>query len=120
MIKALVPLLLLMIQFSAAQTTPHSATVPSASTMTNKTEPLFYPFPVELKAQIRDLQYSSDQLEIRNNKLQLEIEQNKAKQRDMLDAMRTIAFEFATKNHIDLSLNDLDPQKVGFARKLKK
>lgn len=78
-----------------------------------------YLFPPEQKAELRDLQYQGDQLEIQNQKLLMQIEQNKEKQNALIDQMKEVAFEYAQKRKIDLSLYELDPVQMKFAKKKK-
>ena len=78
-----------------------------------------YLFSPEDHAKMRDLQYQGDQLEIQNKKLELEIERNKAKQRELLDQMLNLASHVAQQRHIDLSLYELDAIQMKFAKKKK-
>lgn len=74
----------------------------------------FYPFPPEEKLKVRDLQFQADQLEIEIQKLQVRIEQNKYKQAEALNQIRSIAFDFATKKKIDVDKFELDLGEVRF------
>src|SRR5207237_6533115 len=76
-----------------------------------------YAFPSQDRAAFRDFQYQNDQLEIENQKLLLRIEQNKAKQAQLLDKERALAFDFATHNQINLELYEVDPVNVAFVKK---
>lgn len=106
-----------------AQTPPSAPPLPGVTL----SEP-FYPFPAEAKAKFRDLEYENDQLEIENAKLDHQIEErapdlvqqkakNKARQAMLVDAMKTVAFEFASEKKIDLNLYEVDPAQVRFVNK---
>ena len=79
--------------------------------------PEIYPFPPEFKAPIREYQYESDQLEIENQTLLLKVEKNKERQRELLDAIKQVAFNFASQRKINLDTVDLDPKEVRFIPK---
>lgn len=93
-----------------------------------------YLFPLEVKAQLRDLQYKGDQLEIQNRALEVEIKQieqenpeiarrlaqiaqNKLQQTELLNQMKLIAFDFSSKRQIDLQRYELDPAEMKMAKK---
>lgn len=78
-----------------------------------------YLFTPEEHAKLRDLQYQGDQLEIQNKKLELEIEQNKARQRELLDQMLAVASRVAEARHINLDLYQLDAVEMKFVKKKK-
>jgi len=94
---------------------PSKATAPVAAPAV--TDTTVYPLPLEDHARIRDFQHEYDQLEIENQKKLLEIEQNKARQAALLDAIRLRAYNFAQAQHIDLDLYELDPARISFVRK---
>ena len=76
-----------------------------------------YPFPLEERDKIRDLQHEFDQIEIENQRMLVKIEQNKARQAAALDAMRLAAFRFAESKKINLDLYELDPAQISFNKK---
>ena len=93
-----------------------------------------YLFPADIKVQLRDLQYKGDQLEIQNRQLEVEIKQieqqnaeitkreaqiaqNKNQQSELLNQMKLIAFDFASKKQIDLGKYELDPSEMKMAKK---
>lgn len=76
-----------------------------------------FPLPPDLHAQFRDFQHESEKLEIENQKMLLQIEKNKARQVELSDQMKLVALRFANATHIDLSINDLDPEGVKFVKK---
>lgn len=79
--------------------------------------PTAYLFSAEEKAQLRDLQYQGDQLEIQIQKQMLQIEQEREKQNALVDQMKELAFEVAQRRHIDLGQYELDPITMKFVRK---
>ena len=81
--------------------------------------PETYALPTEVRGAIRDLQYANDQLEIENQKLLLRVEQNRAKQAEIIDKMKSVAFDFANRNQINLDLYELDPTQVSFVKRKK-
>jgi hypothetical protein len=85
----------------------------------NSSTGIFYPLPADPRAQIRDLQYQWAQLEIQNQKLLLQVEQNRQKQRDLMDGEKRVAWDYANNKHIDLVLYELDLDDVKFIPKKK-
>jgi len=77
----------------------------------------FYVLPNEKRAAIRDLQYANAQLEIRKQKMLVEIQQMERQQDTLVDQIKSVAFEFANEKKIDLSRYDLDPNQVMFVEK---
>ena len=96
---------------------PAKAAAPVAPSPPVVTDTTIYLLPLEDHAKIRDFQHEYDQLEIENQKKLLEIEQNRARQTALLDAIKLRAFNFAEAQHLNLDLYDLDPAKIGFIRK---
>lgn len=80
---------------------------------------IYYPLPADSRAKIRDFQYQWAQLEIQNQKLLLQVEQNRQKQRDLVDGEKRVAWDYANDKHIDLVLFELDPDDVKFIPKKK-
>jgi len=109
--KSLLPVLALLSVAAVAQQKP----VAPPSGMT--TEAVAYPFPLEERDKIRDLQHEYDQIEIEDQKMLVKIEQNKARQAALLDAMRLAAFKFAESKKINLDLYELDLAQIGFTKK---
>jgi hypothetical protein len=85
----------------------------------NSSTGIYYPLPAAPRAQIRDFQYQYDQLEIQNQQLLLQVEKNRAQQRELVDGERRVAWEYATEKHIDLALFELDSADVKFIPKKK-
>jgi len=112
--KRLIPLLVFCCGLALAEQPPKPAS-PAVSPAV--TETTIYLLPLDEHAKIRDFQHEYDQLEIENQKKLLEIEQNKARQAALLDAIKIRAFNFAQVQHIPLDLYDLDPAKISFVRK---
>ena len=96
---------------------PSKVTAPVGAPAPAVMDTTVYPLPLEDHARIRDFQHEYDQLEIENQKKLLEIEQNKARQAALLDAIRLRAYNFAQAQHIDLDLYELDPARISFVRK---
>lgn len=80
-------------------------------------ESIIYPFPPEEHSKIRDLEHENDQIEIENQKMLLKIEQNKARQSVLVDAVRSAAFQFAQAKRIDLDQYELDLGQIRFVKK---
>lgn len=76
-----------------------------------------YPFPLQERDKVRDHQHEYDQIEIENQKMLLKIEQNKARQAAIIDAIRLEAFQFAQTKKINLDLYELDPAAISFVKK---
>lgn len=76
-----------------------------------------YPFPLQERDAIRDQQHEYDQIEIENQKMLLKVEQNKARQAAIMDAIRLQAFQFSQTKKINLDLYELDPSKISFVKK---
>src|SRR5450759_559923 len=69
-----------------------------------------YLFPPEERLKVRDLQHEYDQLEIDTQKMQVKIEQNKARQAAAMDAIKLAAYQFSQAKKINLELYELDPK----------
>jgi TolA-binding protein len=80
-------------------------------------EMVAYLLPPEVRSQIRDGQIEWDELEIDTQKMQVKIEQNKARQKDLTDGIRIAAYRFAQEKQIDLTLWELDPKALKFVKK---
>lgn len=76
-----------------------------------------YLLPQPLKETIRDGQLEWDELEIENQKMQVKVEQNKARQKEITDSIRLGAYQFSQEKKIDLQLWELDPKQLKFIRK---
>jgi hypothetical protein len=76
-----------------------------------------YPFPLEERDRIRDLQHEYDQLEIDAQKMQVKAEQIKARQSALIDSIKLAAFQFAQSKKINLDLYELDPKDIKFVKK---
>jgi hypothetical protein len=101
---------------SAPKTAPPAAThSPAPASITIGEES--YPFPLQERDKIRDQQHEYDQIEIENQKMLLKIEQNKARQAAVMDAIRLTAFQFAQTKKINLDLYELDPAPISFVKK---
>lgn len=74
-------------------------------------------FPAEEKIKIRDLQFEYDELEIDSQKMLVKVEQNKARQAALLDAIKMAAYQFAQKKNLSLDLYDLDAKEVKFTKR---
>jgi hypothetical protein len=79
--------------------------------------PASYPLPLEDRDRVRDMQHADDQLEIANQKMLLQIEQNKKRQAEVKDGEQRILLEFAQKKNIDLSLYEFEPVLLQFQKK---
>lgn len=77
----------------------------------------YYPLPVEMRSQIRDLQYVNDHLEIEIQQMMLRIEQDREKQADLVNRMKTVAIGYAISKHIDTAQFEFDANEVRFAEK---
>lgn len=71
----------------------------------------------ELTSQIRDAQLEWDELEIDTQKMQVKIEQNKERQKELTDSIRLAAYQFAQEKQIDLKVWELDPKELKFLKK---
>ncbi len=76
-----------------------------------------FPFPLEERDKIRDLQHENDSIEIENQKMLVKIEQNKARQAALVDQMRLVALDFAERKKISLAQYELDPSQIKFVKK---
>jgi hypothetical protein len=76
-----------------------------------------YLLPVDEKLKIRDLQLEYSELEAQNQKLLVQVEQNKQRQHDVADAIRTIAYQFAQAKQIDLKVWEIDAKELKFVKK---
>jgi hypothetical protein len=76
-----------------------------------------YLLPDPTKLAIRDGQLEWDELEIDIQKMQVKIEQNKQRQKDISDAIRLQAYQFTQAKQIDLTLWELDPKQLKFVKK---
>ena len=91
--------------------------LPEPSVAPSLSEETSYPLPLADRDKFRDLQHEYDQLEIDSGKMQVKIEQNKARQSALMDAMKVIAFQFSQAKKIDLDLYELDPGQVRFTKR---
>lgn len=76
-----------------------------------------YLLPDAMKSSIRDGQLEWDELEIDTKTMQVKIEQNKARQKEITDAIRVQAFEFFQAKNIDLNLWELDAKQLKVVKK---
>jgi hypothetical protein len=83
----------------------------------NASTGVYYPLPAEMRAQVRDLQYVNDHLEIEIQQLMLRIEQDREKQAELVNKMKTVAVGYAISKHIDTTQFDFDANEVRFAEK---
>lgn len=79
-----------------------------------------YLLPDSLKLDIRSAQLEWDEVEIDTQKMQVKIEQNKARQKQLEDENRLRALQFARDKGIDLQLWILDAKELKFVKKGKK
>lgn len=87
---------------------------PSPSIVIEETS---WPLPLKERDEFRDRQHEYDQIEIENQKMLLNIEKNKALQRNIVDEESSIASTFARSKNLDLSQFELDPAKVVLRKK---
>lgn len=97
-----------------AQQTAHPVSSPGTTVI-----PANIPFPQEYKGPIRDYEYEINQLDIDDANMLLKIEQNKARKKELWEAVRTVATNFAISKKIDTNTVDLDPKNVQFIPKKK-
>jgi hypothetical protein len=71
-----------------------------------------YPFPPEKKAKFRDAQVAFLNLELEIRKHELEIMECKLKQKDAVQRMQSIAYDFALDKKIDMGKYEMDGDKV--------
>lgn len=71
-----------------------------------------YPFPPEKKAKFRDAQVAFLNLELEIKKHEIEIMECKLKQKDALQQMQGIAYDFAVERKIDMGKYEMDGDKV--------
>jgi hypothetical protein len=76
-----------------------------------------YLLPIELQKQTRDLQLDYSELETANQTMQVQIEQNKKKQRDDTEAIQRLWYEYAVTKQIDLKVWQPDPKALKFVKK---
>jgi len=76
-----------------------------------------YLLPIELQKETRDLQLDYSELETANQTMQVQIEKNKQKQRDVTAAIQKIWYDYAIAKQIDLKLWEPDPKALKFAKK---
>lgn len=99
------------------QSPPKKPASPSPNAPTLIVSEASYPFPLEERDKIRDQQHEYDQIEIENQKMLLKIEQNKARQAAVMDAIRLQAYQFAQTKKVNLDLYELDPAQISFVKK---
>lgn len=102
-------------QTSQAKPAPNKVEVPTPATPKAEAAPNLqelqeYPLPADRRAQIRELQFSSDQLQIK-------IEQMKAQQAVLLEDILHIATEAARVKGLDPALYDVDQVNLRLLRK---
>jgi hypothetical protein len=76
-----------------------------------------YPLPLAERDKVRDLQHEYDQIEIENQKMLVKVEQNKARQSALVDALKLAAFQFSQLKKIDLDQYEFDPAQIRFVKK---
>jgi hypothetical protein len=79
----------------------------------------FVPIPLEIKLKARDLQFQEDQLEIANQKMLVEIEQNKQKRRDLEDQERALYFDFMQAHGLSLDIWQVDKGQMAIIKQKK-
>ena len=106
--------------FFAATLAPAQSKAPIVPAVTAPSAPPILVIPDTQRIKIRDAQLDWDELEVENQKALLKVEQNKAKQIELMASIRKVAFEFAQKAQIDLAQYELDPHTLEFVRKTNK
>jgi len=71
-----------------------------------------YPFPPEKKVKFRDAQVAFLNLELEIKRHEIEIMECKLKQKDALQQMQGIAYDFAVDRKIDMGKYEMDGDKV--------
>ena len=100
--------------FAAAQQKP-TKPPPAAPTVLISADS--YALPLAERDKFRDLQHEYDAIEIENQKMLVQIEQNKAKQNKIVDQEMDIASKFGRDNNLDLSQFELDPAPIVLRKK---
>jgi hypothetical protein len=75
-----------------------------------------YPLPLEQRDKFRDLQHENDAIEIEDQKMQVKIEQNKARQAVIVDQEMAIASQFGREKNLDLTQYYLDPAPIALKK----
>lgn len=98
---------------AAAQKKPDTA--PSPAPVVSSEDA--YALPLAERDKFRDLQHEIDSIEIENQRMLVKIEQNKARQAQIVSQEQLIAWDFAQARKIDLSTYELDPNQIRFKKK---
>lgn len=112
-VRLIVLLAGLSVEKAAAQKKPD--TVPSPAPVVSSEDA--YALPLAERDKFRDLQHEIDSIEIENQRMLVKIEQNKARQAQLVSQEQLIAWDFAQARKIDLSAYELDPNQIRFKRK---
>jgi len=76
-----------------------------------------YLVPDDLKLKIRDAQLEWQELEADTQAKLVQIEKNKARQKDVTDEIRILAYQFAQRKQIDLKVWEIDAKQLKFVKK---
>ena len=71
----------------------------------------------DMKLKIRDGQLEYSELEGDSQKMLLKVEQNKARQKEITETIRTLAYQFALSKQIDLKVWEIDAKELKFVKK---
>jgi hypothetical protein len=78
-----------------------------------------YLLPAELKLKVRDNQLEWSELEVDVQKNQLQIEKDKARQKELSDSTQLMVYQFAQDKKIDLNLWQIDAKLLKFTKKVR-
>lgn len=112
-VRLIVLLAGLSVEEAAAQKKPD--TVPSPAPVVSSEDA--YALPLAERDKFRNLQHEHDSIEIENQKMLVKIEQNKARQTQIVSQEQMIAWDFSQSRKIDLSINDFDSIQLRFNKK---
>ena len=88
------------------------AKAPAVAPKPELSRPPVITLPLVPRDHIRDFQMEWDHWEIENQKMLTQIEHNKARQSELMDAVKGVVFDYATEQKIDLNVYQFEPGPI--------